>query len=125
MKYLRKTIGYKQSLGFIIGLDNLINLDKWHQWQELLKWCHLIILRRSLNKQYTQNNILKNWIQNHATTDYSILNKNPFGHIFFSNTPYIDISSTQIRKLVKNKYSCAHLLPVSIINYIQKHKLYI
>ncbi|XBC37927.1 MAG: hypothetical protein U0T60_02045 [Buchnera aphidicola (Meitanaphis microgallis)] len=108
-----------------MGLDNLIHLDKWYKWKELLKWCHLIILQRSMYKLYINNKILKNWIEENITKHYFFLHNHPSGYIFFSNTPHINISSTKIRTFLKNNFSCLNLLPTSVIKYIKKYKLYI
>ncbi|XBC42045.1 MAG: hypothetical protein U0T57_02045 [Buchnera aphidicola (Kaburagia rhusicola rhusicola)] len=108
-----------------MGSDNLITLDKWYKWKELLKWCHLIILTRYLHQPEIISNILKKWIKTHIIKNYILLQERPFGCIFFSNTPYINISSTYIRISLKNNFSCLHLLPISVINYIKTHKLYI
>ncbi|XBC40636.1 MAG: nicotinate-nucleotide adenylyltransferase [Buchnera aphidicola (Nurudea yanoniella)] len=125
LQKLRNMFGYKRPLGFIIGLDNLINLDKWHKWNKLLEWCHLIILPRYSTKKYIKNKKLKKWIKDHKTTSYTSLYKKPFGYIFFSDTPYINISSTKIRYFLKNNLCCLNFIPISIINYIKKYKLYI
>ncbi|XBC43583.1 MAG: hypothetical protein U0T59_02025 [Buchnera aphidicola (Meitanaphis flavogallis)] len=125
LKEIRKEIGSKKPLGLIIGSDNLITLDKWYKWKELLQWCHLIILARYLHQPNIISKILKQWIKTHIIKNYILLKERPFGHIFFSNTPYINISSTYIRTSLKNNFSCLNLLPISVINYIKTHKLYI
>ncbi|XBC39115.1 MAG: hypothetical protein U0T63_02025 [Buchnera aphidicola (Nurudea shiraii)] len=122
---MRKKLGYQKPLGFIIGFDNLINLDQWYKWNKLLKWCHLIVLSRYLKKKDIYNRNLKIWIENHKTTNYILLKQKPSGHIFFSDTPCVNISSTKIRFFLKNNLSCCNFIPISVINYIKKHKLYI
>lgn len=41
-----------------------------------------------------------------------------------SDTPYFDISATMIRKRLKKKKYCGHLLHKDVYNYIRKQKLY-
>ncbi|XBC44642.1 MAG: hypothetical protein U0W94_02095 [Buchnera aphidicola (Schlechtendalia peitan)] len=107
-----------------MGFDNLITLNKWYKWTELLKWCHLIILTRTVHKKYIMNNTLKHWIRINTTKNCLLLHKSPSGYIFFANTPNINISSTKIRALLKNNSYYSHFLPISVANYIKKHKLY-
>ena len=38
--------------------------------------------------------------------------------------PKMDVSSTQIRTAVKSNKEYAHLVPVSVKNYIEKNQLY-
>ncbi|WP_410051763.1 nicotinate-nicotinamide nucleotide adenylyltransferase [Buchnera aphidicola] len=108
-----------------MGLDNLVTLNQWHKWKELLIYCHLIVLPRTLHKKHIKNNILKAWVKNKTTRNYLLLHSNSNGYIFFSNTPYVNISSTKIRLLLKNNFSCPNLLPISVIHYIKKYNLYI
>ena len=40
-----------QIILFIVGLDSLLSLHKWYEWEHLFKYCHLVVmLRPSLNK---------------------------------------------------------------------------
>lgn len=46
----------------------------------------------------------------------------PWGRMI--RTPCFEISSTLIRERLAKKAYCGHLLPQSVLEYIQKHKLY-
>jgi len=46
----------KQTIIFIIGLDSLRSLQKWHKWKTLFDYCHLVVmLRPALNDSSTQS----------------------------------------------------------------------
>ena len=32
---------------FFIGADSLYNLDKWYEWEHLLDYCHLVVMRNT------------------------------------------------------------------------------
>ena len=88
-------------LSLIIGADNIINFNKWKNYQELIKY-HLIIMQR--------NNIdIKKYIKEYKITNYTIID----------DYPYIDISSTIIRNKLDNKY-----LDKEVIDYIRSRGLY-
>jgi nicotinate-nucleotide adenylyltransferase len=112
------------TLVFIIGEDALYTLNKWHRWQEILNYCHLLICRRSLTSNIHCPESVKFWLQQHITENIAYIRSKPSGYIYLSNTPITDCSSTEIRsKLAKGK-NCATLVPESVWHYIQQNKLY-
>ena len=91
---------YDAELYLIIGADNIISFSKWKHVDELLE-NKVIVLNR--------NNIeIEKYIDE--------LNKDKF--IVLSDFPFIDISSTEIRK-GNYKYLNPH-----VVEYIKKHNLY-
>jgi nicotinate-nucleotide adenylyltransferase len=93
------------SFFWCIGEDSLVNFDSWHQWEEILDLCHLLVARRpSFEKSSVEPWILEN------------------AH-FVDHQP-VDISSTQIRTLAKEGQSIADLVPPPVADYIRKHSLY-
>ena len=40
------------------------------------------------------------------------------------NTPYLDISSSMLRKRISLGHSIRYLLPEAVLSYIKEHKLY-
>ncbi|HXK00569.1 MAG TPA: nicotinate (nicotinamide) nucleotide adenylyltransferase, partial [Buchnera sp. (in: enterobacteria)] len=94
LKYIRKKIGYNKPLCFIIGEDNLIFINQWKNWNTLLHFCHLLIFRRNIYNKNKMKPIIKKWIKKNTIKNYHLLHQYSSGLIFFSNTPYINISST-------------------------------
>ena len=88
-------------LYLIIGADNIINFDKWKNYEELL---HYKII-----------------IMNRGTIDINkYINKYPQGNfISLKDFPNINISSTEIRNNLNPKY-----LDKKVLKYIKKNKLY-
>lgn len=100
---------YKEdSLNLIIGADNIVNLNKWKNYKEILTY-NLIILNR--------NNI--------KTLDYlEMLNKKD-KYIIVNDLPDIHISSTQIRnKLKNNEKDISLYIDDCVLNYILENNLY-
>lgn len=46
----------EQALVFIIGSDSLRNIHKWHQWQRLFDYCHIVVM---LRPEELQNDVQK------------------------------------------------------------------
>ncbi|QCI17253.1 nicotinate-nucleotide adenylyltransferase [Buchnera aphidicola (Aphis helianthi)] len=122
LKTIRFKIGFLKPLCFIIGEDNLNNLNLWKNWKKILLYAHLLILPRITIKKY--NDELEKWIISHTIKDKNCLYQKPFGFIFFSSIPIIQISSTEIRRNFMQGKSSSKLLPTEIEKYILSKKLY-
>ena len=99
---------------FIIGPDSFVSINTWWKWEELPKWAHFIVLtnRTQIFSLDYFKNLAKKLYKNLAEK-----------FLFFENTP-LNISSSKIRKLVKEKKSIKYLVLEEVEDYIKKHKLY-
>lgn len=122
LQKIRSKIGFLQPLCFIIGEDNLNNLNIWKNWKEILSYAHLLILPRKSIKKY--NKELQEWITLHTIKNKKYLRKKPCGFIFFSSIPFIKISSTQIRKNFNTSENLHKFLPIEVEKYIFEKHLY-
>ncbi len=101
-------------LFFILGIDAFSSIDSWWHWEKLFKYAKFVVVRRPL-----EGEILKKKI--------SHLLQLPFVKkkvLFFENSTLFEISSTQIRELVKAGRSIKYLLPEKVEEYILEHYLY-
>lgn len=89
----------------IIGSDQWHEIKTWKDPQELLKYCALIVVPRPAYKIKVKSFFSKK--------------------IFIAHTPLIQISSTVIRKRVKQKQTIQYFVPPAVNNYIKKKKLYL
>ena len=96
-------------LGAIIGADNIINFDKWKNYEELLTYNLVIINRDDIDTPYYLNK----------------LNKKD-KYIITESLPNIDISSTYIRNCIKdNNYEgLDNKIDKKVLKYIKEKKLY-
>ena len=113
-----------QPLYFIIGMDSLMTFTQWHQYQEILSLCHLVVNTRPNYPVEQLNNETNVLLSNYQTTDMSQLTQLEAGKIFFAHECFFDISSTHIRQELMQKQSCNHLLLPSISEFINKNNLY-
>lgn len=99
----------KDELYLILGADNLINLDKWKNYDKILKYNLIVLNRASIDVFRYLNQLNKN-------TNYIVVN----------DLPNIDISSTMIRKKLKQKdyNNILKLIDERVYKYIEKHNLY-
>jgi len=108
---------------FLMGMDSLINFDKWYQWQNILNYCHLVVCARPGWKGEF-NDTVQDLLNHHQTQSVDELHQFQSGKIYFQKTVQFDISSTQIRHHIKHDLNIEGLLPQPIHHYIKRHKLY-
>lgn len=90
-------------LYLIISADNIIDFDKWKNYQEILENNKVIVLNR--------NNI--------NIKEYVLKLPNQDSFIIIQNYPFIDISSTTLRKKIDKDF-----LDPNVYKYIVDNKLY-
>ena len=113
------------SLCLIIGSDAFMHLNTWARWQELLSYCHIILVQRpTASKQAKLTDELAVFLQDHYTEDLDDLTNNAAGYIHMQAITPMEISSTNIRNALIKKLSTRYLVPEKVIDYLVKHKLY-
>ena len=92
------------NFSIIMGEDNLVGLESWKN--------HSNILESKIYVYPRENQKTKNYkLKNHKS-------------VIFSDAPFMRISSSEIRDLIKNNYDISHLVPDQIFEYISKNGLY-
>lgn len=125
-----------QTICFFIGADSLYNIKSWFEWEHLLDYCHLIVMRRD-SDTFTPSDDVVEWLDANKTDDFAQLHTKPNGYVLLANTPLRPISSTQLRHAIQtnvtsnlNKVTSKETklveqwLPPAVLNYIHTHKLY-
>jgi nicotinate-nucleotide adenylyltransferase len=99
LKELHKKYKGKAKFFFIIGSDSFSGLKKWKDVDELIKLCTLVAAKRpGYNFKYKGIKLV--------------------------DIPTLHISSTEIRRFIKNDIGIKYLVPDSVRKYIGKRKLY-
>ncbi|MEZ0536151.1 nicotinate (nicotinamide) nucleotide adenylyltransferase [Caldicellulosiruptoraceae bacterium PP1] len=109
LKYFKE---YYQEVYFIIGSDNLYEVKNWYKSEQLLKENKFIVLPRIREKDTIIDKI------NELTKDYNT-------DFLFIDMPIIDISSSEIRELIKQRKSIKYLVHWKVEDYIKRKGLYI
>lgn len=118
---------YKNSdLFFIIGLDQFEIFDQWKNFFSILKKVNLIVTSRSPNKfpktisECPQE--LNPFLKKKNLNKISLKGSDKI--IYFVQLKDIDISSSLVRKKVREKKSITNLVPTPVASYIKEHNLY-
>ena len=103
----------------IIGLDSLHSFTTWKNWEEILSLCSLLVLGRTINK----NKKLDKALESRITLDIDDF-FSEHGKIFRLGNDFINVSSSEIRKKIKNDETLEGLLDQNVQEYIQDMSLY-
>jgi len=93
----------RAELFWLIGADQLADLDKWHRSDDLRRLVTFVLLPRGELGAKTL----------------------PPAVLGLPQPRQVDISATEIRHRVKSRLPIAHLVPASIAAYIKRHRLYL
>ncbi len=96
-------------LYLILGADNIVEFEKWKNYQELLNYNFIIINRDNIDVKYYLDK----------------LNKKD-KYVITHDLPLINISSTMVRNAIKNNQydGLENLLDERVLKYIQVNNLY-
>lgn len=100
-------------LYFIIGSDSLFDLKNW---KDIEKLATLVDFACAVRPHYALEKEIKKEI------DY--LDKKYHVRVHMVDSPLYDISSTKIRKRLKEKKSVKYIVPDEVIDYIDENNLY-
>lgn len=90
----------------IIGLDNLLVFEKWHKPNEIFDIAKVVVMKRVTENSTERTNIF-------------------FEKAVFVDTPFIEISSTNIRERIKSGLTIDYLVPKKVKEYISQNRLYL
>ena len=92
---------------FIIGSDSAKNLHKWKDYREIFKYCKIVCYER---KDFYIEELS---LEEELSSD-----------IIFIKSMLLDISSTEIRKRIKDEKSIRYLVTEEVEKYIYDKNLY-
>ena len=108
----------------LMGSDAFNTLHTWHRWESLLDYVHLVITERPGAASAPEHAGIRTLLDQHAVDDATILHTKRNGKIFRLQIPWLDISASRIRDMLRMHHNPAYLLPDGVIDYIHAHHLY-
>ena len=103
---------YDCPLYFIIGADSLYTLKQWRNYEELIKECRFVVADRHC-KEGNDAQMMCNKLSR-AGANIKLL-----------QMPEIDVTSTDIRLMIKQGADTSRFMPASVCDYIANNKLYL
>ena len=122
---LREEIGKDVSLCLIMGSDAFTKLDTWQRWDELLDYCHIVLVQRpSKQVQSKLSDQLTAFLESHYTENADDLAEKPAGYVHMQPITAQDIAATSIREKLMAGKNVKYLVPDQVLAYIQQQQLY-
>jgi len=123
---IKDELDQKTALCLILGSDAFVKLNTWHRWQELLQYCHIVLVQRPsvLHAELKLAENLEQLLRDHYTEDPAELASRGSGFIHMQKITALDISSTSIREMFKEEQTPRYLMYDQQIEYIKQHHLY-
>jgi len=100
----------EDELYFIIGADSFYDLPTWWHYRELMSLCAFVVVARPDTDE------------EELLSRYEGTEKPP--RVYFLKDILMDISSTQIRRMVAEGKDVSHLVLPAVLSYIQNHDFY-
>lgn len=101
-------------LYWLLGMDSLLNLHTWKNWQILVRQVKMVVANREGGSLAKAPRELQAWLGKAMQS----------GDLILLNAENVDISSSQIRTDVNAGKNVINRLPENVNNYIQKYDLY-
>ncbi len=109
---LKEQYGEKYEIWFVMGTDNLKEIDTWNSPERLLKEYKIIVLER-------EDDNLEKLVQNSK-----LLRKYKESLIKIEGIDKIYLSSTMIRNKIKNGEDVEEFIDKKVLQYIKENNLY-
>ena len=122
LQSLRAELAADDPLFLLLGWDAFCGLPGWHRWEELLDYCHIVVLQRPDADAEAPEMLLDLIAARRAADPQAI--EGAAGKIAFVYQAPLAISATQIRQLLASGRSARFLLPDAVLTYIHAHRLY-
>jgi nicotinate-nucleotide adenylyltransferase len=101
------------SLCLIVGMDAFLGLPKWHQWRELLDLAHLVVAHRP-GWRAPSMGPLGELLVDRGTGRIGDLHESRAGCIYIHAVTQLEISSTELRKLIASGRDPRYLMPDAV-----------
>ncbi len=99
-----------------MGSDLLPDFYKWDEWEKLITDFHIVVYPRASSIHELSEHVKKGFQIDTIPSNITLID--------FDDTVITNISSTIIRKRLKEGRSVEHIVPKKVIEYIKSNKLY-
>jgi len=110
-----------EALILFIGADAFAGLERWHLWQQLFDYAHVVVMTRPACKMP----VMSEFLRERLSEDRRQLQQKKSGRLFFQAVTALDISATAIREMIVSGHDPKFLLPDAVLAYIRQHQLYL
>jgi nicotinate-nucleotide adenylyltransferase len=125
LRAVRAELGPDASIVFLMGADQLQQLDSWREWRSLFELANIGVAARpgfALDADKLPADVAREMAPRLAGPER--LRTTPAGLVCVAHTLAVDISATQVRAAVHDGSKANILVAPVVLDYIQQHNLY-
>jgi len=122
LESLRSELAGDDQVFLIVGWDAFCGLPSWHRWDELLDYCHILVMQRP-DADSEAPEALRDLLAARSAHDPQAL-AGSGGQIAFVWQAPLGVSATRIRQFLASGRSVRFLVPDAVLAYINAHGLY-
>jgi nicotinate-nucleotide adenylyltransferase len=104
LKQWRAREGEQASIALLVGADQLVHLDTWHEWQRLFDYAHVCAATRPGFELTAAAPAVAAAIAARAASA-QVLRGTPAGHLLIDATLAEDVSATEIRAQLRERFA--------------------
>ena len=123
LRAVRSEVGPEASIVFVIGADQLLHLDSWHDWRTLFDLAHVCAASRPGFDTAALPAEVAHELRRRCATAAQ-LRDSPHGLMFLMENLDLDLSATEIRTALARGERPQQSLPTPVLDYIEQHHLY-
>ncbi len=115
------------SLCLLVGDDAFAAFSTWHQWREIPKLAHLVIMRRAATDGPAEGEWdpdVQDYLRAPGSRPADSLRQYSGGCVLFHRVTQLEISATAIRNMLAAGESPRYLLPDSVLRIIRAESIY-
>lgn len=122
ISYYHRNLREGERLFFILGADSFCEMETWKDYPQLFTLCDFIVISRPHFDPMQARVLRSEGFQREGGEDRFL---HPSGHsLYLHEVTPIGISSTEIRRAIKDGRSITYLVPKEVEEYILKQGLY-
>ena len=125
LRAVRAELGPQTSIVFLLGADQLHQLDTWQEWRKLFELAHICVGSRpgfTTEDSHIPSAVVREFSRRTATPGQ--MKDAPHGLTYLASNLAVDISATQIRNALQRGQRPESQIPPGVLDYIEQHHLY-
>jgi nicotinate-nucleotide adenylyltransferase len=125
LRAIRTEVGPDASVVFLIGADQLQQLNTWKEWRQLFGLAHICAASRpgfAVDSAHMPAEVAREFERRAATPRQ--IRETPHGLTYFASDLAVDISATEVRAALQRGEQPDSLIPPVVLDYIKLHHLY-
>lgn len=123
LRELRAELGAQRPLALILGGDAFCGLPAWHEWRELPRLCHFVVVQRPGWEPPAAGEAAQ-MLRAGAAAEPAALRAPGAGRVLRCTVTQLEISASRIRAEVGAGRSARYLLPEAVLEIIETEGLY-